>query len=176
MTGFLLDTNVPSELTRVHSNPHVEKWLNSADDEQLFLSVISLGEILKGLTLLPQSKRREELRSWIDLKAIQELLGHSTMEMTMRYAHLSPGVRRDEVRLLDGPIPTAPPIVQDTMGHGRAKSGRKCCRIQWRRRELKQIHASAKSRPSINQARPAPSKIRPMSQIVQLSARSRVAL
>lgn len=50
----------------------------------------------------------------VALKAIQELLGHSTMEMTMRYAHLSPDVRRDAVRLLDGP--TGVPIVQDTIG------------------------------------------------------------
>jgi integrase len=35
------------------------------------------------------------------LKAIQELLGHATIEMTMRYAHLSPGARRDSARLLD---------------------------------------------------------------------------
>ena len=37
------------------------------------------------------------------MKAVQELMGHSTMEMTMRYAHLSPDVRRDAVRLLDRP-------------------------------------------------------------------------
>lgn len=35
------------------------------------------------------------------MKAVQELLGHSTMEMTMRYSHLSPDVRKDAVRLLD---------------------------------------------------------------------------
>lgn len=35
------------------------------------------------------------------LKAVQELLGHTTIEMTMRYAHLSPDVKRDAVRLLD---------------------------------------------------------------------------
>jgi Phage integrase family len=36
------------------------------------------------------------------LKAIQELLGHATIEMTMRYAHLAPHVAQQAVRLLDG--------------------------------------------------------------------------
>jgi integrase len=35
------------------------------------------------------------------LKEVQELLGHSTIEMTMRYAHLSPGMKRDAVAILD---------------------------------------------------------------------------
>lgn len=39
------------------------------------------------------------------LKAVQELLGHSTIEMTMRYSHLSPDVRKDAVRLLDADPP-----------------------------------------------------------------------
>ena len=66
MTGFLPDTNVPSELTRPQSDSQVEKWLDDADDERLFLSVISLGEIFKGLTILPESKRRHQLQQWID--------------------------------------------------------------------------------------------------------------
>ncbi len=36
------------------------------------------------------------------LKAVQELLGHATITMTMRYAHLAPEIKRDAVRLLDG--------------------------------------------------------------------------
>jgi integrase len=36
----------------------------------------------------------------VSLKAIQELLGHGSMEMTLRYAHLSPDVRRDAVNAL----------------------------------------------------------------------------
>ena len=66
MNGFLLDTNVPSELTRPRSDPKVERWLEDADDEQLFFSVVSLGEILKGVTILPESRRREELQQWLD--------------------------------------------------------------------------------------------------------------
>ena len=36
------------------------------------------------------------------MKVVQELLGHATIEMTMRYAHLSPDVPRPAVKLLDG--------------------------------------------------------------------------
>jgi Phage integrase family len=41
----------------------------------------------------------------VPLKAVQELLGHASIEMTMRYAHLAPGVTLDAVRLLDAPAP-----------------------------------------------------------------------
>jgi site-specific recombinase XerD len=44
----------------------------------------------------------------VALKAVQELLGHATIDMTMRYAHLSPDVKRDAVRLLDVPAPRTP--------------------------------------------------------------------
>ena len=39
----------------------------------------------------------------VPLKAVQELLGHSTIQMTKRYAHLGPEVTRDAVNLLDRP-------------------------------------------------------------------------
>jgi site-specific recombinase XerD len=39
----------------------------------------------------------------VPLKSVQELLGHASIEMTMRYAHLSPAVNRDAVRALDTP-------------------------------------------------------------------------
>jgi len=66
MTGFLLDTNIPSELTRPAPDRRVEQWLDAIEDEHLFLSVVSLGEIFKGLAILPESKRRQELQRWLD--------------------------------------------------------------------------------------------------------------
>ena len=36
----------------------------------------------------------------VPLKAVQELMGHTSIEMTLRYAHLSPDVRRDAVNVL----------------------------------------------------------------------------
>jgi len=38
---------------------------------------------------------------------VQQLLGHSTIQMTMRYSHLAPEVTRDAVNLLDQPIASA---------------------------------------------------------------------
>jgi len=66
MKGFLLDTNVPSEMTRKRPQSSVSEWLETADDDQLYFSVVSLGEILKGITILPESKRRSGLQQWLD--------------------------------------------------------------------------------------------------------------
>ncbi len=66
MSGFLLDTNIPSELTRQKSAPQVERWLDQANDRELYFSVISLGEILNGITVLPVSRRRDGLQEWLD--------------------------------------------------------------------------------------------------------------
>lgn len=66
MRGFLLDTNIPSELTRPQSDPHIEAWLIAAAEEDLYLSVVSLGEIIKGLAVLPEGRRQRQLEAWVD--------------------------------------------------------------------------------------------------------------
>ncbi len=64
--GFLLDTNVPSELTRLKPEPRVAQWLEDSDDEALYLSVISIGEICKGLTVHPEEHRRAHFKEWLN--------------------------------------------------------------------------------------------------------------
>ena len=70
MKGYLLDTNIPSELVRPQPSPCVVNWLDAQENESLFISVVTLGEIKKGITLLPAGKRRRFLEGWY----IDELL------------------------------------------------------------------------------------------------------
>ena len=63
---YLLDTCVISELVKPMPNPKVVEWLNQIASEALFLSVITMGEIQKGLTKLPDSKRKEKLTRWVN--------------------------------------------------------------------------------------------------------------
>jgi predicted nucleic acid-binding protein len=64
--GFLLDTNVPSELTRSSPNPRVSTWVGAQDSVSLYLSVVSVGEFRKGFCLLPQGRRRMQLEQWLE--------------------------------------------------------------------------------------------------------------
>ncbi len=66
MRGYLIDTNCVSELIRPAPNPQVTKWFYSVSDYSLFLSVLTLGEIRRGITNLPQGKRRADLDIWIE--------------------------------------------------------------------------------------------------------------
>ncbi len=67
MTGFLLDTNCVSELVAPKPEPRVIEWVDAADEATLYLSVLTLGEIRKGVASLPQSKRRTRLESWLEV-------------------------------------------------------------------------------------------------------------
>ena len=66
MSGFLLDTNVISEVIRPNPNPSVLAWVRQIDESLLFLSVLTLGEIRKGISLLPSNARRSFLEAWIE--------------------------------------------------------------------------------------------------------------
>lgn len=66
MSGFLLDTNIPSELIRTRPDARVGNWVYAQDEQSLFLSVVSLGELRRGIVILPAGKRRSELEQWLD--------------------------------------------------------------------------------------------------------------
>ncbi len=66
MSGFLLDTNVISELVKRKPEPKVTTWIESTDENLMYLSVLTLGEIRKGIALLRDAARRVELEAWLD--------------------------------------------------------------------------------------------------------------
>lgn len=67
MSGFLLDTNCISELVRPKPDPGVMDWMDAVDEDLLYLSVLTLGEIRKGVAGLPQGKRRAHLETWLEV-------------------------------------------------------------------------------------------------------------
>jgi toxin FitB len=67
MSGFLLDTNCISEVVRTKPEPRVLQWIEMVEERLLYLSVLTLGEIRKGVAGLPQGKRRTQLETWLEL-------------------------------------------------------------------------------------------------------------
>jgi toxin FitB len=64
--NYLLDTCVLSEFTRRQPDVRVIDWLNSIEEEKLFISVITIGEIQHGIERLPVSHRKTELLLWMN--------------------------------------------------------------------------------------------------------------
>jgi len=64
VNGYSLDTNIPSEFSRDRPEPCVVQWLKTQPVTMLFLSAVTIGEIRRGLIMLPQGLRRTELETW----------------------------------------------------------------------------------------------------------------
>jgi len=61
----LLDTCVLSEIRRADANPGVRRAVGEISDDDLFVSVVSVGEIAKGIELLENGRRKRALQSWL---------------------------------------------------------------------------------------------------------------
>jgi toxin FitB len=62
---FLLDTCVISELASKRPEPRVVTWIDGIDPDRIYLSVVTVGEIQKGIEKLKDPLRRERLESWL---------------------------------------------------------------------------------------------------------------
>lgn len=65
MKGWILDTNIISELRRPRPEPKVTGFVRTQPLEALFISVVTLAEIRFGIELLPDAARRAELSDWL---------------------------------------------------------------------------------------------------------------
>ncbi len=73
--SYLLDTKVISEIIKTEPNPNVLAWFKSLNINIFFLSVITLGEIRKGVEKLPDSKKRQFITSWLEIDLPKVFLG-----------------------------------------------------------------------------------------------------
>jgi predicted nucleic acid-binding protein len=62
----LLDTCIISELVSKRPNSKVVEYVDALDPEDVYLSVITIGEIVKGIEKLPSSRRKAGLQAWLD--------------------------------------------------------------------------------------------------------------
>ena len=68
MTGYLLDTNVISELKRARPDDRVSAFIAGEPLDRLYLSVVTFAEIRFGIELLADAERRSDLKNWLDNK------------------------------------------------------------------------------------------------------------
>jgi len=64
--SYLLDTCVISEIIRRRPHAGVVKWLENCDESDLYLSVLTIGEIRKGIARLEDGDRKVSIQRWLD--------------------------------------------------------------------------------------------------------------
>ena len=75
MSGFLLDTNVIFELVKPKPEARVVGWIRATDESLLDLSVLTLGEICRGVNRIPDATRKIKLEAWLSGDLVQRFMG-----------------------------------------------------------------------------------------------------
>lgn len=109
MKGYLVDTNIPSELTRERPDVRVKVFLDKAGKSSVFLSVLTISEICKGIASLRPSQKRTGLQYWLDHHVrswFSERILPVTEEIAERWGHLAAAVKQQGMTLavVDGVI------------------------------------------------------------------------
>lgn len=73
---YLLDTNVISELVAPQPNVNVVRWIESIAPESVFLSVITVGELRRGIEKLRDSRSKSKLSEWLSADLMVRFAGH----------------------------------------------------------------------------------------------------
>lgn len=90
--NYLLDTCVISELVAKRPDPQVIEWINRTEETRLYLSVITIGEIRKGIEKLAQSRRRTALEEWLKDQLVVRFGGRILsigLEVMLRWGQLT---------------------------------------------------------------------------------------
>jgi predicted nucleic acid-binding protein len=109
---YLLDTCAISELAKAAPNAGVVKWLEERDEESIFLSVLTLGEIQKGVAKLPSGKRKDAIQRWLDVE-LRPRFSERLLAIDEEVA-LTWGLIQGEAERRGKPIPTIDGLIGAT--------------------------------------------------------------
>ncbi|MDA8430275.1 MAG: type II toxin-antitoxin system VapC family toxin [Geobacteraceae bacterium] len=114
---YLLDTCLISELVKKEPNSAVVSWLDEQDEQKLFLSVLNLGELQKGISKLPDGTRKSELQAWVALDLVERFTGR-ILEIDLETA-LCWGRLQGEAEQAGEKLPVMDSLIAATaMAHG----------------------------------------------------------
>ncbi len=89
--NYLLDTCLLSELIKKKPDPQVVDWVRRQPEERLYLSVLTLGELQKGIAKLKDQQRALKLRAWLDDDLLDRFAGRVldvTLQMTRTWGRI----------------------------------------------------------------------------------------
>ena len=110
--NFLLDTCAISELIKPAPNKNAVQWISGIEENRYYLSVLTLGEIEKGITKLPDSFRKKQLSDWLE--------NHLVVRFEKRILDISLSISREwgrmlgEVEKIGKPIPAVDGLIAAT--------------------------------------------------------------
>lgn len=115
--NYLLDTNVISDVISKQPNLKVSEWLRTVDEQRTFLSVVTIGEIKRGIERLPTSARKEKLLDWLDGELLIRFRGRIlTIDLAVT---LTWGTLNADMVKIGRKLPVADSLIAATVLHHR---------------------------------------------------------
>jgi len=114
--NYLLDTNTISELIARQPNKKILNWIDNLDPDTVYLSVITIGEIRKGIEKLPLSKKRDAIKEWLETDLLIRFQGRIvviTIEIMLLWGELTGQLERQ-----GKPLPALDSLIAAIVRHG----------------------------------------------------------
>jgi toxin FitB len=114
---YLLDTNVISELIARQPKQQVLDWLDTLDPHTIYLSVITVGEIQRGIEKLPASSRKQQLEDWLHNQLLVRFAGQ-TLQIDVNVM-LTWGILVAQLDRMGRPLPALDSLIAALAQHHR---------------------------------------------------------
>ncbi|MBN1962884.1 MAG: type II toxin-antitoxin system VapC family toxin [Deltaproteobacteria bacterium] len=109
---YLLDTCVISEMIKKHPNKNIVTWIKNSDEDAIFLSVLTIGEIQKDISRLNDKQRCLQIQRWLDVD-LKERFTQKILPISVEVA-LTWGEIEAKALAIGKPIPSIDGLIAAT--------------------------------------------------------------